>query len=124
MQPQTEFLQALCGTVNRFGLSYPCTVGPLPPAAGISVELTAGYAESFLNRQENHRLTLLFLCKHQSQETALDMAFTIRNRLARLKEYPDGKAYAWVNLEPKEPQWVGKQDGYIYAVTADALLYF
>ena len=124
MQPQTEFFQAVCGTVNPFGLSYPCTVGPLPPAAGISVELTAGYAESFLNRQENHRLTLLFLCKHQDQKTAMDMAATIRNRLARLEEYPNGETFDWINITPEEPEWVGEQGGHIYAVTADALLYF
>lgn len=88
------------------------------------MELTAGYAESYLNRQEMHRLTLLFLCKHQDQKTAMDMAATIRNRLARLEEYPNGETFDWINITPEEPEWVGEQGGHIYAVTADALLYF
>ena len=124
MQPQTEFLQTLCNTVNEFGLPYACTVGPLPPKAGVSVELTAGHAESYLSRRECHQLILLFLCKHQNQKTAMDMAATIRNRLARLEEYPNGETFHWINLTPEEPEWVGEQGGHIYAVTAEALLYF
>lgn len=124
MQQQTEFLQTLCNTVNELGFPYACTVGPLPPKAGVSVELTAGYAESYLNRQEMHRLTLLFLCKHQDQKTAMDMAATIRNRLSRQERYPGGKTFAWVGLEAGEPQWDGDQGGHIYALTTEALLYF
>ena len=124
MQPQTEFLEQVCRTVDSFGLPYACTVGPLPEHGGISVELTQGDTQTYLNRQECHRLTLLFLCKHQNQKTAMDMAATIRNRLARLEEYPNGETFHWINLTPEEPEWVGEQGGHIYAVTAEALLYF
>ena len=51
-------------------------------------------------------------------------AATIRNRLARLEEYPNGETFDWINITPEEPEWVGEQGGHIYAVTADALLYF
>lgn len=124
MQPQTEFLQTLCNTVNEFGLPYACTVGPLPPKAGVSVELTAGHAESYLSRRECHQLILLFLCKHQNQKTAMDMAATIRNRLSRQERYPRGKTFDWISLEAGELQWNGDQGGHIYALTTEALLYF
>ena len=68
MQPQTEFLEQVCRTVDSFGLPYACTVGPLPEHGGISVELTQGDTQTYLNRQECHRLTLLFLCKHKTRK--------------------------------------------------------
>lgn len=124
MQPQTEFLEQVCRTVDSFGLPYACTVGPLPEQGGISVELTQGEIQTYLNRQECHRLTLLFLCKHQNQKTAMDMAATIRNRLSRQERYPDGKTFSWIGLEAGEPQFNETQDGHIYALTTEALLYF
>ena len=124
MQPQTEFLDSLCSMISGV-VPYQCTVGPLPPCPGVSLEITAGLTETvYLDRKEGHRLTLLILTKHKKQMEAHDMAAQIRNYLAKLSDYPDGDGYEWTSIDAQDPTWVGQQDGHIYEVTCEATIYF
>lgn len=124
MQPQTDFLEKLCAEISRI-VPYQCTIGPLPPCPGVSLEITAGTVDSvYFDRVEGHRLTLLILTKHPNQQTAHDMAAQIRNHLAKMENYPDSGLYEWTGFEAQDPTWVGQKDGHIYAVTCEATIYF
>lgn len=125
LQPQTELIKKLADTINDWGLGDACTIGPLPPTRGISIELTSGNADTtYFDRREIHRITVLILCKRQSQKDALDTASAIRNKLTRLTEPLAAESFEWISAACSDPDWVGNQDGHIYACTAEVQVYF
>lgn len=125
MQPQTEFLNTLVSTVNKFGLPFRCSIGPLPPHEGLTVEINAGYPEtSYYDRRATRVLPLLFLCKSNDKQIAFDTLCALKNNLEQLPEYPSGISFKWVKVDTKEPDYVGEQGGHIWACVINAVIYF
>lgn len=129
MEPQVEMINKVLDTIEgNLTLFDTVHIDGLPKNRGISCEIAPGYNKDiYLNKQASKIIPLLFLCKNNNQITALDTLFKIGNYLQRLKVYPNGMSFEWMNAEvSSEPSLIGKQDDgqYIYSCIVDITIYF
>jgi hypothetical protein len=94
------------------------SVGALPPANGISLQVGAGNPEhTFFNKGTANSISVVVNSKHNSQNTACGVLDAIHLYLTRLKSYPSGKGWQITNIETvTSPNYIG-QDGnqqYLY----------
>ncbi|MEG0897336.1 MAG: hypothetical protein RSF73_07315, partial [Ruthenibacterium sp.] len=78
--PQTEIVTLILNEVKTICPSI--VLGPLPQSDGCAMQMTGGTREDvYLNKAQRRYLTLLFLCKNKSQETAFNALCVIGNHL-------------------------------------------
>lgn len=102
----TELLEVITATVEgHCKLDTGITLEELPAEGGIYAELGDGFEESTsYNKQEVKVIPVLFLCRHPDQKHCLEQLCEISGYLQGLKQYPQGKTFAWLNTEiAKEP---------------------
>lgn len=92
------------------------TLEELPAEGGIYAELGDGFEESTsYNKQEVKVIPVLFLCRHPDQKRCLEQLCEISGYLQGLKQYPQGKTFAWLNTEiAKEPSKIGRDEDGVY----------
>jgi len=92
------------------------------------MEITAGYDVSvYYSRNRLHDITLLFLCKHESQSVAYDTLCKIGNHLQSKLTYPiKGDGFGWVKSDANDPQFVTRLSSgqFIYSCVIDITAQF
>lgn len=129
MTPLTEFLTVLVETAQKeCDLSYPISLEELPAAGGLYAEAGEGFAQStYFNKTEIKTVPVLFLCRDADQKRCLAQLETICNYFQRLKKYPSGSNFFWLNAEiAKYPSKIGRdEDGtYHYSCILNCKIYF
>lgn len=113
----TELLEVITATVEgHCKLDTGITLEELPAEGGIYAELGDGFEESTsYNKQEVKVIPVLFLCRHPDQKRCLEQLCEISRYLQGLKQYPQGKNFAWLNTEiAKEPSKIGRDEDGVY----------
>ena len=117
MTPQTELLELIKKTVEKnCSLDTPVSLKELPDAGGIYAELSEGFGNAtYYDKSTEKTLPVLFLCRHADQKRGLEELCDISNYLQRLKKYPRGDTFAWLDTEiAKEPNKIGRDEDGVY----------
>lgn len=113
MTPLIELLELITGTVEEnCNLDTDISLEELPEEGGLYAELGDGFAESiFYDKGTVKMIPVLFLCRHSDQRRGLEELCEISGYLQRLKKYPQGKSFSWLDTEiVKEPGKIGRDE--------------
>lgn len=129
MAPQLEFMDVLINTVEQHcELGTTISLKELGASGGLYAELGDGFTETtYYNKQTIKTLPVLFLCRHPDQQQCLEWLCSICNYLQRLKKYPSGNSFSWMNTEiVKEPSKIGRdEDGtYHYSCIVNCKIHY
>lgn len=129
MTPQTEFIETFVDTIEKnCRLGSPVSLKELSSKNSLYVELGEGFADTVYYDKSVVRLfPVLVLCRDKSQERCLEQLGGICNYLQRLKEYPRGDTFAWMDTTiAKEPNKIGRdEDGvYNYSCLLNCKIYY
>ncbi len=117
MMPQNELLDLLIDTVEKHcDLDTPISLKELPAAGGLYVELGEGFTEElFYDKTTVKTIPALFLCRHADQRRGMEELCEISYYLQRLKRYPQGKTFSWMDTTiAKEPRKIGRDEDGVY----------
>lgn len=117
MTPQTELLELIKKTVeDNCHLDTPVSLKELPAEGGLYAELGEGFGNAlYYNKSTVKTLPVLFLCRNADQKRGLDELTKICNYLQRLKLYPQGETFAWLDAAvAKEPNKIGRDEDGVY----------
>ena len=129
MAPQTEFLDVLLNTVEaNCSLGTVISLKELGANEGIYVELGQGSTDTvYYNKQMIKVIPAMFMSRHKSQKQCMDWLCSICDYLQRLKIYPHGETFAWLDTAVvEEPSKTGRdEDGtYRYSCLLNCKIYF
>lgn len=113
----TELLELVADTAEKnCSLGTDISLEELPKDGGIYAELGEGFTESVsYNKQEVKTIPVLFLCRHADQKRCLEQLCEIARYLQRLKKYPQGKTFSWLDTTvAKEPSKIGRDEDGVY----------
>lgn len=113
MTPQAELLELIVKTAEEnCDLDTPISLEELPAEGGLYAELGEGFGNTtYYDKSAEKTLPVLFLCRHADQQRGLEELCDICNYLQRLKKYPQGKRFAWMDTEiAKEPNKIGRDE--------------
>ena len=100
----------------------------LPAEGGIYAELGEGYIlGQYYNKTAIHNIPVFFLSRNADQRICMEKLERICMYLSRLKKYPAGKGFSWLDTEiAKMPSKIGRdEDGtYHYSCILNCKLYF
>lgn len=117
MIPQNELLDLLIDTVEKHcDLDTPISLKELPAAGGLYAELGEGFTEEvFFDKTTVKTIPVLFLCRHADQRRGMEELCEISYYLQRLKRYPQGKTFSWMDTTiVKEPNKIGRDEDGVY----------
>lgn len=117
MTPQTEFLELLCETIeDNVPLMHSISLKELKAEGGIYAELGEGFADSqYFDKSTILTMPVLFMCRNSDQEQGLEQLIKICNYLQRLKEYPGGSSFGWIDAAiAKQPSKIGRDEDGVY----------
>ncbi len=127
MAPQTEFFDVLLDTVEQ-ACCLKVSIKELKAEGGIYAELGEGFTDTtYYNKRTIKIIPVLFMCRHESQKQCMDWLGGICNYLQRLKVYPQGTLFSWLDTEiAKEPNKIGRdEDGvYHYSCILNCKIYY
>lgn len=117
MTPQTEFMEVLVKTVEEN-----CTLGSrislreLSAENSLYAELGTGFTnDTFYDKSTVKTFPVLFLCRNADQARCLEQLADICNYFQRLKKYPAGETFHWLDTEvAKEPSKIGRDEDGVY----------
>lgn len=115
--PLTEFLNLMTQTVEEnCDLETKISLKELLPTGGLYAETGEGFvSELYFNKSTVKTIPVLFLCRNKDQERGLEQLCEICNYLQRLKQYPQGETFAWLDTEvAKEPNKIGRDEDGVY----------
>lgn len=129
MTPLTEFMETITKLAEEnCSLDSVISLKELPAEGGLYAEAGDGFVEStYFNKTEIKTIPILFLCRNADQKRCMEQLENICNYFQRLKEYPSGKSFFWLNAEiAKYPSKIGRdEDGvYHYSCILNCKLYF
>lgn len=129
MTPVSEFMNVIAETAEKAcSLSAPISLEELPAAGGLYAEAGEGFVqESFFDKTEVKMIPVLFLGRDADQRRCLGQLESICNYFQRLRKYPSGETFTWLNAEiSKYPSKIGRdEDGvYHYSAILNCKLYF
>lgn len=129
MTPQREFLELLAETAEQaLDLDSPISLEELSPGNSLYAELGSGFTDTtYYDKSTVRTFPVLFLCRNKSQVRCLEQLGSICNYFQRLKEYPRGRGFSWLDTEvAKEPSKIGRdEDGmYHYSCILNCKVYF
>lgn len=129
MTPVSEFLTVLAETAEKeCMLAGPISLKELPAEGGLYAEVGEGFVqESFFDKTETKTIPVLILCRDADQRQCMDQLESICNYFQRLKTYPSGNSFSWLDAEiAKYPSKIGRdEDGvYHYSCILNCKLYF
>lgn len=117
MAPLAEFLDVMIDTVEKnCGLGTRISLKELKAEGGIYAELGDGFTESvYYNKQEIKAIPVLFLCRHKEQKQCMEWLGNICHYLQRMKQYPHGETFSWLDTSiKKEPGKIGRDEDGVY----------
>lgn len=117
MIPQTEFMEILCETVEKnCNLSCSISLKELKAENSLYAEAGEGFIDTqFFDKSTVVVIPVLFLCRNSDQEKGMTILSHICNYLQRLKEYPSGETFGWLDSEIiKQPNKIGRDEDGVY----------
>ena len=129
MTPQREFLDLLVDTAEKNCLlDSAISLEELPAGGGLYAELGEGFTTTqYYNRTEIKSVPVLFLCRDADQCRCLEQLGAICDYFQKLKKYPQGTAFSWLDTEiAKGPAKIGRdEDGvYHYSCILNCKIYY
>lgn len=129
MTPGIEFLELLTSTAEEnCNLDSKISLDELSASNSLYAELGEGFTETtYYNKTTVKTVPVLFLCRNTSQQRCIEQLSDICNYFQRLKQYPQGESFAWLNTEiAKEPSKIGRdEDGtWHYSCILNNKLYY
>lgn len=113
MTPGIEFLELLTRTAEEnCNLDSQISLDELSAGNSLYAELGEGFTETtYYNKSTVKTIPVLFLCRNVSQQRCIEQLSDICNYFQRLKQYPQGKSFAWLNtVIAKEPSKIGRDE--------------
>lgn len=117
MTPQTEFIQVFADTVeNNCNLDTKISLKELSKQNSLYAELGEGFTDSvYYDKSAVRVFPVLVLARNKNQERALEQLCEICNYLQRLRKYPKGTTFSWMDAEiAKEPSKIGRDEDGAY----------
>lgn len=111
--PQTEFMELIVKTAEEnCDLDTEISLEELPAEGGLYAELGEGFGNAtYYDKSTEKTFPVLFLCRHADQKRGLEELCNICNYLQRLKQYPQGETFSWLDVEiAKEPNKIGRDE--------------
>lgn len=129
MTPGIELLELLTSTAEEnCNLDSQISLDELSASNSLYAELGEGFTETtYYNKTTVKTVPVLFLCRNTSQQRCIEQLSDICNYFQRLKQYPQGEAFTWLNTEiAKEPSKIGRdEDGtWHYSCILNNKLYY
>ena len=129
MTPLIEFMDLLVSTAEEHcNLDSKISLDELSEENSLYAELGEAFAQTtYYDKSEMHTVPVLFLCRHKNQIRCLEQMETICNYFQRLKQYPHGETFVWLDTEiAKGPSKIGRdEDGtYHYSCILNAKLFY
>lgn len=129
MTPQTELLELICKTAeDNCRLDGKISLKELSAKNSLYAELGEGFTETtYYDKSTVKTIPVLFLCRNKSQERCLEQLVDISNYLQRLKKYPHGESFSWLDtIIAKEPSKIGRdEDGtWHYSCILNCKIYY
>lgn len=115
--PQVEFITIFCETVEEnCNLESKLSLKELSDKGGLYAETGEGFADTmYYNKSSIRTIPVLILCRHKSLDKGLNQLNRICNYLQRLKKYPRGKMFSWLDTKiAKEPNKIGRDEDGMY----------
>ena len=129
MTPQTELMDLFADMVEKnCDLGTKISLKELPKDGGIYAELGDGFTDTtYYNKREIKTVPVLVMCRHRSQQQCLEWLHSICYYMQRLKKYPQGELFSWLDTAvAKEPSKIGRdEDGvYHYSCVLNCKIYY
>lgn len=121
MSPITEFMDILVETAEKnCMLESEISLKELKAEGGLYAEPGKGFTESrYYDKTEVKEIPVLFLCRNADQRKCMEQLESICNFLQRLKVYPSGTMFSWLNTEiVEEPAKIGRDEDGVYHYSA------
>lgn len=124
-----EFMNVMTNAAEKHcELGSEISLKELPAKGGIYAEAGEGFAQSrYYDKSEVRIVPVLFLCRNASQTECLRQLEAIAMYFNRLRQYPKGKSFSWLDAElVKAPSKIGRdEDGmYHYSCIINCKLFF
>ncbi len=124
-----EFLDLLVDTAEKnCFLDSAISLEELPAQGGLYAELGEGFTTAqYYNKAEIKVIPVLFLCRNADQHRCLEQLGAICDYFQKLKEYPQGSIFSWLDTEiAKGPAKIGRdEDGvYHYSCILNCKIYY
>ncbi len=113
----TDFFDVLLNEIEQnCGLNTEISIRELKAKGGIYAELGQGFTDTvYYNKQTVKTVPVLFMCRHKSQKQCMEWLCSICDYLQRLKAYPRGKTFTWLDTTiAKEPNKIGRDEDGVY----------
>lgn len=117
MMPQTELLELITRTAEEnCHLDMEISLKELPKDDGIYAELGDGFTDTaYYDKSTVKIVPVLFLCRSVDQKRGLEELCGICSYLQRLKQYPKGQTFTWLDTTvAKEPTKIGRDEDGTY----------
>lgn len=111
----TDFFDTLLDVIEQqCGLIV--SIKELKAEGGIYAEMGDGFTDTtYYNKRTIKTIPVLFLCRHKSQKQCMEWLCSICDYLQRLKEYPRGNTFTWMDTTiAKEPNKIGRDEDGVY----------
>lgn len=113
MEPLTELLDLIISTVQQnCDLDGEISLEEIPTDGGLYVEFgEESICKTYYDKTTEKEISVIFMCRHSNYKKGLEQICSICNYLQRLKEYPQGKTFAWLDTTiAKEPRKTGREE--------------
>ncbi|WP_343084075.1 hypothetical protein [Blautia producta] len=113
MTTQIEFLECLASAAeDNCRLDSKISLDELSAQNSLYAELGEGFTETmYYNKCTVKTVPVLFLCRHISQQRCIEQLSDICNYFQRLKNYPQGHTFSWLDTTiAKEPSKIGRDE--------------
>lgn len=127
--PQKELMELLVDAVEEnCALDTKISLEELSAEGGIYAELGDGFTDTtYYNKNKLKTIPVLIMCRNKSQLQCLKWLNSICYYLQRLKKYPQGESFFWMDTDiAKEPSKIGRdEDGvYHYSCILNCKIYY
>lgn len=113
MTPAIEFMELLTRAAeDNCNLDSKISLNELSAGNSLYAELSEGFTETtYYNKSTVKTVPVLFLCRNRSQERCIEQLSAICSYFQRLKDYPQGHTFSWLNTEiAKKPSKIGRDE--------------
>lgn len=129
MEPLTELMDLISSTVEtNCELDSSISFNDTETEAGLYIEVLQGVTDAtYFNKTTTKTIKVKILCRSAEQKQGMEQLCCIGNYLQRLKKYPQGKTFSWLDTSvAKEPMKEGKAENglYNFAIILDCKIYY
>lgn len=117
MTPIVEFMDIMVAAVEKnCSLDYIIRLDELPAEGGLYAEPGEGFTETvYFDKTEVNVVPVLILSRNPDLKKCIGQLETICNYLQKLKEYPPGETFSWMDTEiAKYPSKIGRDEDGTY----------